>query len=865
MSFNSTNPNPPTPAFSDDLQWITAYLVIHMMSSNSRRYAYILWIIVAFTFAIFSILHWTRHISSASAAYRKWAIRRRTWRGKHFFKMASKRGQPAYPISLPPNGQLLCLFTLSIVALVLAFVGPDYISPTKQLFDLSARSYDVSTYVQFQPQYSITKAWWTAGGRTGLIAFALFPLCMLFVLKASPFAIFSLPYTTQIHFDKLVWLHRWSARLIWLMTTLHVALWSIQLSKDTRVNTGKMAYTYVWVYPKFIFGWLAYLLLTLILVFSIQTLRKQHYEIFYGLHVLLVPLTLVMAALHHPPVSQWCWAALALWLGERLWRSTWWFHINGFMGREQPAAAPHYGTLVYQPAYPPSPFSKPSPEILPYTPPPGFVHAELLSGATVRLTYVTPGFLSWAPGTHFLIKIPSINRFTTHPFTVASVCDEQSSLDSGRLVVFLVRCRGGWTRDLWDKVGTMSQSGKKKLDGESLPKNAELPSNGVLLKMYVEGPFGSAVRARWGDFSTVVIFVAGSGVSFGLSIMEYVCMCLAGRSGKYLGGRAGLKHFNTRRVRFVWLIREYGHIQWCATSIRRCLAMTPLLEVDIFVPNFIPVPVPRPRSPAFLVPPSPSFFEGTLPYSAYDSEDGVDSIVDLSYYTLELGDEEANLVPGDMTDYTRELTEFEGENEKALSGEALLNNKVRKLGKVRRAQSRKAARALVRAPSPSVDEYQSRNHSRHSSMTGLLAHEYHPPIFREPLNQTPSHSAGRNGRVLSSLAVPTSLVEYSGDLIMSALGEPEDSDGGLRLHLHNQELHDISMVSEHVRSGKPKIDRILEDEVKKSAGSTIVACCGPSSFNALVRKAVAGQINPSRIFKGDIRGHVELVSEDYGY
>ncbi len=90
-----------------------------------------------------------------------------------------------------------------------------------------------------------------------------------------------------------------------------------------------------------------------------------------------------------------------------------------------------------------------------------------------------------------------------------------------------------------------------------------MPPTGVLLRMFVDGPFGSSVRARWGEHSTVVIFVAGSGVSFGLSILEYVCLCLAGRDGKHLGGRSGgwsLKGFKTRRVKFVWMIREYGNV-----------------------------------------------------------------------------------------------------------------------------------------------------------------------------------------------------------------------------------------------------------------------------------------------------------------
>lgn len=264
-SIASLPPNLSTPSFlteGDDLQYITAYLVIHMMSDNSRRYMYILWFCIGFIFLVFTFLHLSGSRGGFIGAYwSKWAIRRRTWRGKHFLKIAQKKGQRGYPTSLPPNGQLLCLAALPIVTFLLAFVGPDYISPTIGLFDfrsslLSAREYAITKYYQYQPQYTIQKAWWTSGGRTGLIAFCLLPLCVLFALKSPPFAIFALPYTTQLHFDKLAWLHRWSGRLIWSVAALHVGLWSAQLIVDKRESTGKMTYQYAWQYQEFIYGWI---------------------------------------------------------------------------------------------------------------------------------------------------------------------------------------------------------------------------------------------------------------------------------------------------------------------------------------------------------------------------------------------------------------------------------------------------------------------------------------------------------------------------------------------------------------------------------------------------------------------------------
>ncbi|KIK57782.1 hypothetical protein GYMLUDRAFT_1010241 [Collybiopsis luxurians FD-317 M1] len=1022
----SSSSDPQLPAYTDDLEWVTAYLVAHMMSDNSRVYTYLLWICIAIVVLVFTIAHLTGGRGGfIGAAWSKWALRRKTWRGKSILERTRRTGRKINPVILPPNSQIVSLIALPTIVFLLSFVGPDYLAPNLPLFDLdpsslSARAinYDPSWFYQFQPQRTINKAWWTSGGRTGLIAFASMPLCVLFALKAPPFALFALPFTTQLYFDKLAWLHRWSGRLIWLITLLHVVLWSVQLLVDRRSTTGNIGYTYAWQYEKFIYGWIAFGLLTLLIFSSSRFIRKAHYEIFYVSHIILVPLTLIMSAMHHPPVAIWCYIALGLWCAERMWRATWWLQMNGFFGKEKSGSivlqpTPYdsetqalqpwrhsTGSSIYPPASPylDSGFSSyadgnllaPATAIV-YSPPPGFAHAELLSGATVRLTYITPGFLSWAPGQHFLINIPSVSRFLTHPFTTASICDEQAASVAGRAIVFLVRCRTGWTKDLWNHVANMINDRKHHNPGEKLPNGTVMPSTGVLLKMYVDGPFGSAVRARWGEHSTVVIFVAGSGVSFGLSILEFVCLCLAGRDGKYLGGRPGgwaSKGFRTRRVKFVWMIREYAHIQWCASILRRCMAMIPSpgLDVDIFVTNFKPpvtrnVPAPQTES---LQAPNPSYARSNPPSSEgsalYDS-DGDDAFVDLSYYTGEFGDEENDIssIPlSERENYTLNLTEFEGDNDESLPGERQLNRKVQKQGKKLRAKSRKLSRILnikqdvdqivaLEEASDSAHRRMSRRSDRSSPDPAMLAYldsqgsedgsidlgmrpvsfysptEYPPRLISPsssrsasplpfavseiapistatienqpsvatrspvqpmssppksdpstprsisrpsspPIQSThapikPSPLAGLAALDTSTLHLPNQPKRYSQpySAISTAISDLHTDDGTEMYHsptsnrarprliVEGQEMRDVAAVSVKARPGKPRLDRILHEEVETARGSVIVACCGPLSFNAMVRKAIASEINPSRIRRGDRRGHIELVSEEFEF
>lgn len=254
--------NPTTPAFTNDKDWINAYLDIHVLSVSSYRYSYLLWFGIAFIFLVFSALHLTGSRGGfIGALWSKWSIRRRTFRKKRALAIARRNGQPhRQPEALPSNAQLLCLCILSLATVALSFAGPDYIAPGDKAWQFYRRGWTplgMATSTAYSPpQYTISKAWWTAGGRTGELAFALLPLCILFALKAPPFAIFAIPFMVQLHFDKLAWLHRWCGRLIWIMSAAHVVLWSVQLVNDRREETGRMAYVYAWLELKFIWGWI---------------------------------------------------------------------------------------------------------------------------------------------------------------------------------------------------------------------------------------------------------------------------------------------------------------------------------------------------------------------------------------------------------------------------------------------------------------------------------------------------------------------------------------------------------------------------------------------------------------------------------
>ena len=55
-------------------------------------------------------------------------------------------------------------------------------------------------------------------------------------------------------------------------------------------------------------------------------------------------------------------------------------------------------------------------------------------------------------------------------------------------------------------------------------------------------------------------------------------------------------------------------------------------------------------------------------------------------------------------------------------------------------------------------------------------------------------------------------------------GEVENVREQLRLNLDEQEAEDVGIVAEHARPGKPKLERILADEVERAKGAIAVAC-----------------------------------------
>lgn len=163
------------------------------------------------------------------------------------------------------------MLLLFAVVGVLGVVGADYINPNSAVLNYGT---------SFRKRYwdgTIGKSFWTSGSRFGDLAFALIPLVVLLAVKSPPFAVLAYRFTAQLFYDKLALLHRFTAWLVWLVTTIHVALWSVQLFEDT--GNGKIVWFLMWTNYRFLAGVVSYTAMCALMALSLRPIRKNRYEV----------------------------------------------------------------------------------------------------------------------------------------------------------------------------------------------------------------------------------------------------------------------------------------------------------------------------------------------------------------------------------------------------------------------------------------------------------------------------------------------------------------------------------------------------------------------------------------------------------
>ncbi|KAI0347145.1 hypothetical protein BDW22DRAFT_1425211 [Trametopsis cervina] len=319
-------------------------------------------------------------------------------------------------------------------------------------------------------------------------------------------------YLTGVSHEKLQILHRTIARSLFVMVLIH---------GFSRVSVERLEITE--------FGWTelglaAGIIYAIILIVSIEPIRRRFFEIFYAMHVVLV-FALILITYLHVAASNFgilVWPAFVIWGFDRVVRYIRYLYLTDLQSPSNPDSQ---ATL------------------------------ELLSSDTIRITARRGRNVpvTWSAGQHMFLAFPSVGPAESHPFTIATVPnDDSSSAESGKEMVWVIRARDGFTRRI--KEYALERNGSCKVP------------------VFMHGPYGAPPDIT--PYSTCVFIAGGSGITYTLPRMRDLLIRVA--DGKACA----------RRIVFIWAVRHASHIEWLSSEFTKALATasrTPSLSLTIAV------------------------------------------------------------------------------------------------------------------------------------------------------------------------------------------------------------------------------------------------------------------------------------------
>ena len=339
----------------------------------------------------------------------------------------------AYWVKIPPLGTVILLLGYLALILAVEFINNDV--PGGQHYT-------------------------ALGVRAGWLAIAQVPLLILLSGKNNLIGL-----VTGISYERLNVLHRWVARGLLLLATLHFGyqnygwnqygIMQLEWSTDTCPPTGIAAYA----------------VLLWINLSTLAPLRQLSYEFFVVQHILSF-FGFIIAIMYHLPTTAlytrvYIWIPIGIFLGERLFRYLRWTWHN----------APSSKATITQL--------------------PGDVTKIRISGKRIR---------SWTPGSHVLLSIPRFGVLQSHPATIAST----PTSHNGDLV-FILKSHKGFTKRLARGKVTL-------LDPE---KNIDADTPGQISQKhtaFIDGPYGGK-HADFAAFNTVVLIAGSTGVTYILPVL----------------------------------------------------------------------------------------------------------------------------------------------------------------------------------------------------------------------------------------------------------------------------------------------------------------------------------------------------------
>ncbi|KAK9329579.1 ferric reductase NAD binding domain-containing protein [Lipomyces starkeyi] len=291
------------------------------------------------------------------------------------------------------------------------------------------------------------------GVRAAWLAVAQVPLLILLAGKYNLIGLL-----TGASYARLNVLHRWVARMLLLLATIHFGtqsygwdeygLQKLEWSTDSCPPTGIAAYA--------ILLWLNLSTLAPFRHFAYEFFVVQHLVTFFGF---------IIAVMMHLPALYsrvYIYIPIVLWFLDRVVRSLRYFYNNVRPGR---------ATL------------------------------EAMDGGVTRIRVASKQVTSWAPGAYVLLSIPAFGFGQSHPATIASAPSSHSND-----LVFILKGHRGFTNHI---LKSAKSSAASKTEEETPPKS---------YVAFIDGPYGGQ-HSDFAAFDTVVLISGSTGVTFTLSIL----------------------------------------------------------------------------------------------------------------------------------------------------------------------------------------------------------------------------------------------------------------------------------------------------------------------------------------------------------
>jgi NAD(P)H-flavin reductase len=161
----------------------------------------------------------------------------------------------------------------------------------------------------------------------------------------------------------------------------------------------------------------------------------------------------------------------------------------------------------------------------------------------VKVTIATK--VRWRPGQYVYLRMPGVEVFGNHPFTIASLCSDDMPSDMGyelRDMALVFRPFGGFTRRVMDAAL------------EKGPYHT--------YRAFIDGPYGGMKR-RLESFDHVVLVAGGSGITAVVS--QLLDLIKRMRDSKAI----------TVSVRVIWALKRPETMEWFKEELRICREYAP--------------------------------------------------------------------------------------------------------------------------------------------------------------------------------------------------------------------------------------------------------------------------------------------------